>query len=75
MITITYNSCVESLTVYFLAVLFNNNDEDHYCLGTNMAWVNHRIMMLMIYLSRKSKIITILVFVVFFLSVRIFLFK
>lgn len=75
MITITYNSCVESLTVYFLAVLFNNNDEDHYCLGTNMAWDNHRIMMLMIYLSRKSKIITILVFVVFFLSVRIFLFK
>lgn len=66
MITITYNSCVESLTVYFLAVLFNNNDEDHYCLGTNMAWDNHRIMMLMIYLSRKSKIITILVFVVFF---------
>lgn len=66
MITITYNSCVESSTVYFLAVLLNNNDEDHYCLGTNIAWYNHIIMMVMIYLSRKSKIITILVFVVFF---------
>lgn len=52
--------------MYFLAVLLNNNDEDHYCLGTNMAWHNHIIMMLMIYLSRKSKIITVLAFVVFF---------
>lgn len=66
MITVTYHGCVESPTGYFLAVLLNDNDEDHYCPGTNMAWYNHIIMMVMIYLSRKSKIITIVAFVVFF---------
>ena len=41
MLMISCHRCVESLTVYFLAVLLDDNDEDHYCPGANMVWHNH----------------------------------